>query len=275
MFDGLIAMRETERVPVDFMMQVDIASWRIPRFVDKAARAGCVQVFIGMESIREDNLASVGKRQNRVETYRTAIARWQEAGVVCHVGYIIGFPHDTYDRVIADVRVLRDELLVDQASFFIMTPLPGSRDHTAAMSAGTALDPDYNNFDSFHVTQPHPLMSSGEWLRAFKDAWREFYSREHMAAALRRQKPHTYWNLFRVYLWYRAAMVEGAHPMVTGFFRRRSRRLRRPSLPIESRLRFWRARLAEIGATCRGYASLAIEMQSLWMRSRVGRDESA
>jgi hypothetical protein len=34
--------------------------------VDKAARAGCVQVFIGMESIREDNLKGADKRQNRV-----------------------------------------------------------------------------------------------------------------------------------------------------------------------------------------------------------------
>src|SRR5262249_34162790 len=153
-----------------------------------------------------------------------------------------------------------------------MTPLPGSQDHTAALAARAALDPDYNNFDSFHVTQPHPLMTKSEWLRAFRDAWREFYSHDHMSAALRRQKPHTYWNLFRVFLWYRAAMIEGAHPMVTGFFRRRSRRLRRPSLPLESRLRFWCARIVEIAATCRGYAGLAIEMQSLWLRSRAGRD---
>jgi radical SAM superfamily enzyme YgiQ (UPF0313 family) len=268
-FDGLIAMRETEGSDVDFMMQVDIASWRIPRFVDKAARAGCAQVFIGMESIREDNLASVGKRQNRVDGYRAAIDSWHRAGVVCHVGYIIGFAHDTYARVIEDVRVLGDELLVDQASFFVMTPLPGSQDHRQATADGVALDPDYNNFDSFHVTQPHPLMSAAEWMRAFKDAWREFYTIDHMAAALRRQTRRTYWNLFRVFVWYRAAMAEGAHPMVTGFFRRKSRRMRRPSLPIEGWLPYWISRVREIGATCLGYARIGLELPRLWLRSRA------
>ena len=48
-----------------------------------------------------------------------------------------------------DVRTLRDELLVDQASFFVLTPLPGSRDHHAAVEAGLPMDADYNNFDSF------------------------------------------------------------------------------------------------------------------------------
>jgi radical SAM superfamily enzyme YgiQ (UPF0313 family) len=267
-FDGLIALREAEGRQVDFMMQVDIASWRIPRFVEKASRAGCAQVFIGMESIREDNLASVGKRQNRVDGYRAAIGRWQEAGIVCHVGYIIGFPHDTYERIMTDVRVLRDELQVDQASFFIMTPLPGSQDHATAVSRGVPLDPDYNNFDSFHVTQPHALMTKDQWLRAFRDAWREFYTIEHMVAALRRQPRRAYWNLFRVFVWYRAAMAEGSHPMVTGFFRRKSRRMRRPSLPVESRLRFWRSRLGEIAATCSAYAGIALEVASLWVRSR-------
>ncbi len=129
--------------------------------MEKAARAGCVQVFIGMETIRDDNLEAGGKRQNKAADYREMIAAWHREGVVCHVGYIIGFPHDTYERVMEDVRALRDELLVDQASFFMLTPLPGSEDHRRAVEAGVAMDPDYNNFDSFHPTVPHPRMSRG------------------------------------------------------------------------------------------------------------------
>lgn len=270
-FDGLIELREKEGVRIDFMMQVDIAAWRIPRFVDKAARAGCVQVFIGMESIRQDNLFSAGKRQNRVDTYRTAIATWHASGVICHVGYIIGFPHDTYERVMADVKALRDDLQVDQASFFLLTPLPGSQDHAAAVARGTPLDADFNRYDSFHVTQPHPLMSAEEWTQAFRDAWREFYGFDQMERALLRQNPHTYWGLFKVFLWYRAAMLEGAHPMITGFLRRKRRVERRPGLPLEGRLQFARRRLAETLSMCRGYAGLAVEMRELWLRTRIRR----
>jgi hypothetical protein len=262
-------------VRIDFMMQVDIAAWRIPRFVDKAARAGCVQVFIGMESIREDNLQSVGKRQNRVDTYRTAIATWHASGVVCHVGYIIGFPNDTYARVMADVKALRDELRIDQASFFLLTPLPGSQDHVTAVAKGTALERDYNRYDSFHVTQPHPSMSPDEWTQAFQDAWHEFYAFDQMEGALLRQNPHTYWGLFKVFLWYRVSMLEGAHPMITGFLRLKRRASRRPGLPLEGRVRFRRKRIAETWSLCRGYLGVAFEMQELWLRTRIRRRDYA
>jgi radical SAM superfamily enzyme YgiQ (UPF0313 family) len=57
-FDGLIRLRDADGLDVDFMMQVDTQAARIPGFVEKAARAGCVQVFIGIESVREDNLTA-------------------------------------------------------------------------------------------------------------------------------------------------------------------------------------------------------------------------
>ena len=271
--DGLIALRHDEGRPVDFMMQVDMAAARIPRFVDKAAKAGCVQVFIGMESLREDNLIAAGKRQNRVGQYRESIARWHDAGVVCHVGFIIGFPFDTYDRIMEDVATLRDDVLVDQASFFILTPLPGSHDHRAAVNRGVVLDPDYNNYDSFRPTTPHARMSREEWIAAYRDAWTSFYSVDHMRQALLRQNPHTYWGMFKCFLWYRAAMLEGAHPMVTGFVRLKDRCSRRPGLPIEGRLTFLRRRIRDAAKMAVAYWTLLLEMQELWLTTRIRRGD--
>jgi radical SAM superfamily enzyme YgiQ (UPF0313 family) len=274
-FDGLIELREREGMAIDFMMQVDTQAPRIPRFVEKAARAGCVQVFIGMESLRDDNLKAASKRQNKVNGYRDLIAAWHEAGVLCHVGFIIGFPHDTYERIVEDVRTLRDELLVDQASFFVLTPLPGSRDHREAVDAGVPMDPDFNNFDSFRVVTPHPRMSDEEWMRAYRDAWTSFYSFEHMRRALLRQNPHTYWGMLKCFLWYRASMVEGTHPMVTGFVRLKDRRSRRPGLPLESRWVFMRRRVKDLTQLTIGYAKLVLEMQELWLATRIRHDEYA
>jgi radical SAM superfamily enzyme YgiQ (UPF0313 family) len=272
-FDGLIALRQDEGIAIDFMMQVDAAASRIPRFIEKASRAGCIQVFIGMESLREDNLLAASKRQNRVGEYRESIARWHEAGIVCHVGFIIGFPHDTYDRIMEDVRTLRDELLVDQASFFVLTPLPGSRDHRVAVDAGMPMDPDYNRFDSFRVVMPHPVMSDEEWMAAYRDAWTNFYSFDHMKRALLRQNPHTYWGMFKCFLWYRTSMVEGTHPMVTGFFRLKDRLSRRPGMPIESRWQFFRRRTREIPQILLAYAKILLEMQELWLATRIRHEE--
>ncbi len=274
-FDGLIELREKEGVAIDFMMQVDTLAPRIPNFVEKAARAGCVQVFIGMESLREDNLKAASKRQNKVSGYRDLIAAWHEAGVLCHVGFIIGFPHDTYERIMEDVRTLGDELLVDQASFFVLTPLPGSKDHRDAVLANVPMDPDFNNFDSFRVVTPHALMSDADWMRAYHDAWTSFYSVDHMKAALLRQNPHTYWGMLKCFLWYRASMVEGTHPMVTGFVRLKDRLSRRPGLPIESRWRFFRRRLRDLTQLTVGYWKLVLEMQEVWLATRIRGEEYA
>jgi radical SAM superfamily enzyme YgiQ (UPF0313 family) len=274
-FDGLIEMRERDGIAIDFMMQVDVLAPRIPNFVEKAAKAGCVQVFIGLETVRDDNLEAGGKRQNRAADFRAMIAAWHEVGVVCHVGYIIGFPHDTYERVMADVRTLRDELLADQASFFMLTPLPGSVDHQRAVAAGVPMETDYNRFDSFHATTPHPRMSREDWERAFEDAWKEFYSFDAMRRILLRQNPHTYWGVLKNFIWYRSGMIERAHPMITGFFRLKDRTSRRPGLPVEGRARFAWRRVRETASLLRGYASVYVEMQDLWLQTRIRRDDYA
>jgi hypothetical protein len=192
---------------------------------------------------------------------------------VCHVGYIIGFPCDTYERVMEDVRTLRQTLHVDQASFFMLAPLPGSRDHQTAARAGVALDPDYNNYDSFHAAAPHPRMSKQEWERAFRDAWLEFYSFEYMRRSLLAQNPHTYWAVLKNLIWYRASMIEGAHPMITGFFRLKDRRSRRPTFPVERRGPFIRRRAREVAHVLREYLRLFVEMQELWLLTRIRRDD--
>jgi hypothetical protein len=272
-FDGLIALRDVEGLDIDFMMQVDTQAPRIPRFVEKAARAGCVQVFIGVESVRDDNLAAGGKPQNRAADYREMVAGWHDVGVVCHAGVIIGFPHDTYERVMEDVRALAETMRFDQASFFMMTPLPGSRDHQAAVQSGVALDTDYNNYDAFHAAAPHPLMSAAEWTAAFHDAWAAFYSTDHMRRVLLAQNPHTYWGVLKTLLWYRAGMIEGAHPMVTGFVRLKDRTSRRATFPIERRWPFYKRRAREVTHLLCEYVKLLFEIQELWLQTRIRRDD--
>jgi hypothetical protein len=79
--------------------------------------------------------------------------------------------------------------------------------------------------------------------------------------------------MFKCFLWYRASMVEGTHPMVTGFFRLKDRLSRRPGLPIEGRWQFFRRRLRESGRITLGYAKLLLEMQELWLTTRIRHEE--
>jgi hypothetical protein len=98
-----------------------------------------------------------------------------EYGIACHAGYILGFPSDTPQTIAEDVDVLK-ELGFDQVSFFMLTPLPGSEDHIRQYVAGTPMDEDLNNYDSFQPVIDHPLMSRNEWQEAYNRAWRQFYT---------------------------------------------------------------------------------------------------
>jgi radical SAM superfamily enzyme YgiQ (UPF0313 family) len=268
-FEELIKLRE-EGVKVSFMMQVDLA--RKPKdFVSLAADAGCTQVFIGMESVNPENLAAEGKKQNKVEEYRSIIQEWHDAGVVVHTGYIIGLPWDTKEQVPNDIRFLIEEVEPDQASFFMLTPLPGSHDHLEMKKRGEWMDPDFNKRDSFHATIRHPRMTAAEWTEAYENAWRTFYSKDNMIRVLSRWSHHTrnYWNLMSVFFWYKnAALLEKQHPMVAGFFRLKDRKSRRPGYAIDPLLVHIWQRSKEITQLFIAWAKFVKEMEEVWLQTR-------
>jgi radical SAM superfamily enzyme YgiQ (UPF0313 family) len=268
-FEMLIKMREEENIPIGFMMQVDTQSYKIPDFVGLAARAGCCQVFIGMESINPKNLKAAGKAQNKAQEFRDMISAWHNDAIVTHAAYIIGFPFDTPESVQADVQALKNDLCVEQASFFMLTPIPGSQDHARMLREGVYMDPDLNRFDSFHETTRHPNFAPGEWYEVYRKAWSSFYCYDYMRATLARTNPANYWNIFRNFIWYKnSALIEGGHPMLHGFFRLRDRCDRRPGFVVESRMKHFVRRCRELRHLASAWFSLVLEMEELWLQTR-------
>ena len=49
--DRIAHLRWQECLKIDLVMQVDTKSHRIPKFIEKAARAGCTKVFVGLEQV--------------------------------------------------------------------------------------------------------------------------------------------------------------------------------------------------------------------------------
>ena len=268
-FDGLIHLREVEHLPLGFMMQSDVLSYRIPNFIEKARRAGCTQVFLGIESANPENLKAAGKRQNSLDAFRQLAAAWHGAGIATHAAYIVGFPHDTPASVRENLRFLTDELQVEQASFFMLGPIPGSRDHQHLVAEGTPLDADFNHYDSFHPTMPHSHMSAEEWSALYRECWHTFYSFENMRAILGRVPFENYWGVFRNFIWAKnAAEIEGEHPMITGFWRFKDRLTRRPGFPILSRWAHFVRQVREKVTQIRQWAALLLEMEELWLQTR-------
>ena len=240
-FDRLIKLRR-EGIKLKLIIQVDTLCHQIPKFVKKAGRAGVKRVFIGLENINPDNLLAANKKQNRITEYRRMLQAWKSIGAMTYCGYIIGFPNDTPERLKRDIEIIKRELPVDLLEFFYLTPLPGSADHQTLHRQGAWMDPDLNKYDLEHVTAHHPLMSAEEWHRTYHDAWKSFYDLKHVETLMRRAVASGMRarKIARVALWFYAfSSIEKVHPLQCGLFRRKYRRDRRPSLPVESPLVFY------------------------------------
>ena len=264
--DRIISLKE--KMHVSLMVQTDTMSYRIPRFVDKVARAGCRRIFIGMESVNSDNLKAVSKPQNRIHDYRTMLQTWRDAGVVTHVGYIIGFPGDTYDSIMRDVERLKQELPIEFVEFFMMTPLPGSQDHLDNYLKGVPMAKDMNEYDTTRPCMEHPIMSRDELMRAYRDAWKSFYAREHVVTILKRRKDRRRKNIARHMIWFRnAVFIEGLHPFLFGIFRMKGRKRHSPKFRTESIPIYYCRRIWDIISWVIRTLLMVIELRYLYFKA--------
>ena len=265
--DRLIKLRE-EGLKIKLILQVDTMCHRIPGFIEKAARAGCNNVFIGLENINPDALIGVKKRQNKIWEYREMLQAWRNARVMTWCGYILGFPTDTPESIARDIEIIKRELPVDLVEFMILTPLPGSEDHKHLWERGVAMDPDMNNYDLEHVTTGHAQMSAAGWAKAYQDAWRLYYDDAHIETILRRaaaSKMNVKKMFAMLTLFSGAVRIEGVHPLQFGYVRRKVRAQRRHGLPRENPVIFYPKRLAEMVGGLLSWGRLA------WRYHRVMR----
>lgn len=242
MFDRLIKMREEEGLRIHIVAQVDTMSHKIPRFIEKAGRAGINRVFIGMESINPEALKEARKGQNRITEYRAMLQAWHNVGTLTYAGYILGFPGDTPATIERDIRIIQRELPIDLLEFFILTPLPGSADHKKLYLAGVDMERDMNRYDVVHVTTRHSTMSDEELLAIYRKAWDLYYSPEHVETVIRRSKGWGYDPgnmMLKLLSFYAVPSIEHIHPLEGGLFRRKYRRDRRPGMPLQSAVSFY------------------------------------
>jgi len=240
-FDRLIALRR-EGIRSRFVIQVDTMCHKIPGFIEKAGAAGVNRVFIGLENINPDSLVGAGKKQNHIADYREMLQAWRKARCVTYCGYILGFPGDTPETIERDIKIIQRELPLDILEFSCLTPLPGSEDHQRLTASGASIDPDLNKFDLEHVVTDHPTMSREAWQDAYRQAWRTYYTEEHIVTVIRRAAASGMRTDTMMFLmvWFWASMeLYNIYPLESGILRRKVRRDRRPGLPIESAWTFY------------------------------------
>ena len=275
-FDRLIDLRENKGLKVSFLIQVDTLAHKIPRFIEKAARAGCRYAFIGLESINPENLLHMKKNQNRITEYRKMFQAWKQAGMITYAGFILGLPGDSPASVKRDIEIIQKELPVDLLEFTMLTPLPGSEDHKTNFERGVWMDPDLNKYDLETATIEHPRMSRDEFQQTYWNAWNWYYSDEHVERMMRRNLAYGInpVRLLRGVLQIYGAMnFEGVHPQQCGYLRRKDRTQRRPEFKRVPAAIFYPTHVAQTFAKYARFGLYAWKL--VRARSRVQADPAA
>lgn len=212
-----------QRIELPFFCQCDTQIARQEDLVELMGRAGCFQMLVGVESFSRQVLLAAHKFQNHPDTYDRIVALCRKHRISAHFSNIIGFPTDTRDDVLEHLRRLR-ELQPDVASFYILTPIPGTEQYEEFLDQGLIEERNLDRFDATCVTWKHPRLERGEWMDLMLRCYREFASLPDVVArlarhTLRRWDYRTAIDLMSVVAYsvqWRLAARQRRHPMAGG-----------------------------------------------------------
>jgi radical SAM superfamily enzyme YgiQ (UPF0313 family) len=157
-----------------------------PGLVREMALAGCTGVFIGFETLTDENLASARKRGPRTADYARRIRLLREHGIQVNGSFVVGFDgddKDTFTEMAGWIEANRLEC----ATFHILTPYPGTPLFRQLEAEGRLLHRDWEQYDTAHVVFRPKQMTPEELLLGYDWLYRRLFSH----ASIWRRRPAT------------------------------------------------------------------------------------
>jgi radical SAM superfamily enzyme YgiQ (UPF0313 family) len=138
----------------------------------KAQESGCISLFIGFESLLQENLDNVSKRFVNTKE----LAHWIKTIQGHHIGiqgsFIFGFDEDDatiFKKTVEFVQKNNIEL----PTFSILTPFPGTPLQKRLEEEGRILDRDWSRYDMSHVVYKPKRMTVQELQKGY--LWAQKY----------------------------------------------------------------------------------------------------
>jgi hypothetical protein len=219
----LLAAMIEEGVRLPFFAQCDAQIERDEALVELLARAGCFQMFVGVESFSREALRAAHKLHNHPERYARIVELCRAHGITSHFSTILGFPGDTEASLRDHLATLR-ALAPEVASFNLLTPIPGTEQYGDFLAAGLITEDNLDRFDGSAPTWRHPHLAPRRWQDLLYGAYRDFYGAREVAAKLGRlargrrdfRTPGALLAVFGYSLQSRLAAAARRHPMAGG-----------------------------------------------------------
>ena len=140
-----------------------------------AQKSGCVEWFVGFESVSQAALDGIKKTHNKVENFKKMIKRVHDYGMTIQGGIIFGFDEDTPDIFDATIEKL-NEFEMDVLEVNILTPYPGTPLFDKLEREGRLTTRDWSRYNQVDVVFKPKHMTEKELLEGAKKVAKEFYS---------------------------------------------------------------------------------------------------
>ncbi len=144
-------------------------------------RAGCVGVFVGLESFSERALCSQNKTIKSPQFYRQAVETIHRHGMVVEAGLIFGFDTDA-PEIFESTLAMLDEIGADAMQASILTPLPGTR--LFEQMRHRIVDLDWEHYDYKWAVFEPALMSRADLMAGLQWINKRFYTPWRIARRL-------------------------------------------------------------------------------------------
>jgi radical SAM superfamily enzyme YgiQ (UPF0313 family) len=139
-------------------------------------RAGFQMVYIGLESLSQQSLATASKKHNKVGEYKRRIQMLHDNGVLVMSIFLVGLDGDT-PQYMEDLPNLVHEIGVDLPVFSFAAPLESTPLRESLREEGRLLDGDLNfAMDGSHLVYKPEGMSADELEVALFGMMRKAYS---------------------------------------------------------------------------------------------------
>ena len=155
-----------------------------PSLIRDMALAGCTGVFIGFESLTDENLLDARKKTPRTADYARRVRMLHENGIQVNGSFVLGFDHDRAD-VFARTAQWIEENRLECATFHILTPYPATPLFRQMEAGGRLLHRDWSLYDTAHAVFRPRHMTPEELEHGY--AW--MYQRLFSHASIWRRRP--------------------------------------------------------------------------------------
>jgi radical SAM superfamily enzyme YgiQ (UPF0313 family) len=165
-----------------------------PSLIRAMALGGCTGVFIGFESLTDENLADARKKTPKTADYARRVRMLHEHGIQVNGSFVLGFDHDRKD-VFARTAEWVEQNRLECATFHILTPYPATPLFGQMEAAGRLLHRNWSLYDTAHAVFRPKHMTPEELEQGY--GW--IYQRLFSHASIWRRRPED-WRAVAPYL---------------------------------------------------------------------------